>query len=59
MQIFGDKGIYPIETVYGVFSVTATLTKKKLDNALTNLWQYLKNQNLSILQIMDCQEKQK
>lgn len=30
IKIFGDKGIYPTETVYGVISVTATLTKSKL-----------------------------
>jgi hypothetical protein len=30
ITIFKDKGIYPIETVCGVFSVTATLTKQKL-----------------------------
>ena len=28
--MFGDKGIYPTETVYGCISVTATLTKDKL-----------------------------
>lgn len=30
IKIFGDKGIYPTETVYGCVSVTATLTKDKL-----------------------------
>ena len=30
IKIFGDKGIYPTETVYGCVSVTATLTKEKL-----------------------------
>lgn len=30
IKIFGDKGIYPTETVYGCISVTATLSKNKL-----------------------------
>jgi hypothetical protein len=30
IKIFGDKGIYPTETVYGCISVTATLTRAKL-----------------------------
>ena len=30
IKIFGDKGIYPTETVYGCVSITATLTKSKL-----------------------------
>lgn len=30
IKIFGDKGIYPIESVYGVFSITATLDHPKL-----------------------------
>jgi len=30
IKLFGDKGIYPVESVFGVFSVTATLSHKKL-----------------------------
>lgn len=30
IKIFGDKGIYPVESVYGVFSITATLDHTKL-----------------------------
>jgi hypothetical protein len=30
IKIFGDKGIYPIESVYRVFSITATLDHPKL-----------------------------
>lgn len=30
IKIFGDKGIYPTETVFGCFSITATLSEKKL-----------------------------
>jgi len=32
IKLFGDKGIYPVESIYGVFSVTATLTHSKLFN---------------------------
>jgi len=32
IKIFGDKGIYPVETVKGCFSITSTLTKAKLIN---------------------------
>jgi len=34
LKIFGDKGIYPIETVVGVFSITATLSRTKLDTCI-------------------------
>lgn len=30
LKLFGDKGIFPTETVQGCFSITATLDKKKL-----------------------------
>jgi hypothetical protein len=30
IKLFGDKGIYPTETVYGCISVTATLSKQKI-----------------------------
>lgn len=30
VKLFGDKGIFPTETVQGCFSITATLTKNKL-----------------------------
>ena len=30
IKLFGDKGIFPTETVQGCFSITATLTKDKL-----------------------------
>src|SRR5689334_13104197 len=32
IKLFGDKGIFPTETVQGCFSITATLTKEKLLN---------------------------
>lgn len=32
IKLFGDKGIFPTETVQGCFSITATLTKEKLIN---------------------------
>lgn len=34
LKIFGEKGIYPIESVYGVFSVTSTLNHKKFLSCL-------------------------
>jgi hypothetical protein len=34
IKIFSDKGIYPTETVKGVFSVTATLDLAKLDSCM-------------------------
>jgi len=34
IKIFGDKGIYPIESVYGVFSITSTLDHPKLSNVI-------------------------
>ena len=37
IKIFGDKGIYPIETVFGVFSITATLSKPKFMKTLLEL----------------------
>lgn len=37
LKIFGDKGIYPIETVYGVFSITSTLTHKKMESSVNEL----------------------
>ena len=36
-RIFGDKGLYPVESVAGAFSVTSTLTKQKLDQTIRNL----------------------
>jgi hypothetical protein len=30
IKIFGDKGIYPVESVFGIFSITATLDHTKL-----------------------------
>ena len=30
IKIFSDKGLYPTETVYGCFSITATLKKQKI-----------------------------
>ena len=32
IKLFGDKGIFPTETVHGCFSITATLSKNKLFN---------------------------
>ena len=37
LKIFGDKGIYPIESVAAVFSITSTLTVQKLRNCITEL----------------------
>jgi len=37
IKIFGDKGIYPIESVYGVFTVTATLDHPKLFDCIEEL----------------------
>ncbi len=37
LKIFGDKGIYPIETVIGVFSITSNLTLAKLKHCMTEL----------------------
>lgn len=30
IKIFGDKGIYPVESVFGIFSITSTLNHPKL-----------------------------
>jgi hypothetical protein len=37
LKIFGDKGIYPLETVVGVFSITSNLTLAKLKKCITEL----------------------
>lgn len=37
LKIFGDKGIYPIETVIGVFSITSNLTYSKLKKSLKEI----------------------
>ncbi len=37
IKIFSDKGIYPTETVKGVFSITSTLDLPKLDNCMESL----------------------
>jgi hypothetical protein len=37
LKIFGDKGIYPIETVIGVFSITSNLTLPKLEKCMIEL----------------------
>ncbi len=37
LKIFSDKGIYPIETVCGVFCVTSNLTVTKLKHEITQL----------------------
>lgn len=34
ITIFQDKGLYPIETIHGVISVTATLNKRKLNQCI-------------------------
>lgn len=34
IKIFGDKGLYPTESVFGVFSISATLTKRKLIDSI-------------------------
>lgn len=34
LKLFGDKGVFPTETVQGCFSITATLTKEKLLNCV-------------------------
>jgi hypothetical protein len=37
LRIFGDKGIYPIEDVIGVFSITSNLTLPKLKKCIKEL----------------------
>ncbi|HYM92792.1 MAG TPA: DUF6602 domain-containing protein [Chitinophagaceae bacterium] len=37
LKIFGDKGIYPIESVSAVFSITSNLTLAKLKKCMTEL----------------------
>lgn len=37
LKIFGDKGIYPIETLIGVFSITSNLTLQKLGDCIKQL----------------------
>ncbi len=37
LKIFDDKGIYPIETVIGVFSITSSLTLSKLKECIQQL----------------------
>lgn len=34
IKIFGDKGIYPVESVFGVFSVTSSLSFSKLKDCM-------------------------
>lgn len=34
LRIFEDKGIYPVESVIGTFSITATLDRRKLDDCI-------------------------
>jgi hypothetical protein len=34
IKIFGDKGIYPVESVFGVFSITSTLSFSKLKDCM-------------------------
>ena len=34
ITIFEDKGLYPVETVFGVFSITSNLDSKKLQSCL-------------------------
>lgn len=34
LKIFGDKGIYPIESIFGVFSITATLDHGKFRDCI-------------------------
>jgi hypothetical protein len=37
IKIFGDKGLYPIETVCGVFSITSNLTLAKLKECIVQI----------------------
>lgn len=37
LKFFGDKGIYPIESIYGVFSITSSLGYKKMLSCLDEL----------------------
>lgn len=37
LKIFGDKGVYPIETLIGVFSITSNLTLSKLKKCIGEL----------------------
>lgn len=34
LKIFDDKGLYPVETVYGAFSIASTLDKPKLSDCI-------------------------
>jgi hypothetical protein len=44
LKIFGDKGIYPIESAFAVFSITATLSWKKLEECI-NEFESIPKQN--------------
>ena len=43
IRIFTDKGLYPVETAYGVFSVTSTLDKPKLESCIEEFKSIPKN----------------
>jgi len=43
IKLFGDKGIYPIETIFGCCSITATLDKKKLIDCCSEFMTIPKN----------------
>jgi hypothetical protein len=34
LRVFGDKGLYPIESVFGVVSVTSTMTARKFESSI-------------------------
>jgi hypothetical protein len=37
LALFEDKGVYPVETVFGAFAITSTLDLPKLKTSITNL----------------------
>lgn len=43
IKLYGDKGIYPIESVFVVFSITANLTYEKLHDCLEEFKSIPKN----------------
>ncbi len=51
VRIFGDKGIYPIESVFGVFSITATLDHPKLFDEVIEEFKSIPKENPQIFYI--------
>ncbi|HOO53938.1 MAG TPA: hypothetical protein PLM24_01030 [Methanothrix sp.] len=62
IKLFGDKGIYPVESAYGVFSVTATLDHPKLFEGCIKEFKSIPKQNpmiqfLNFIEIPDLEQK--